>query len=108
VFGAKRKGVTGRPLRHLQPREREMVGALGAYTQRREKKGGPVMDDVWLGGDCSMRRSGSSGSLRSAVPGQWEKERESTLTGRSGQRTGPVSNGFKNNPNLIQTCPKLI
>jgi hypothetical protein len=36
------------------------------------------------------------------------RERERALAGGSEWRAGPVSNGFKNNPNLVQTRPNLI
>jgi hypothetical protein len=51
------------------------------------------------------RWAGPGGGPRLSVR---EGERESALTGGSGRHAGPVSNGFKNNPNLIQTRPNLI
>jgi hypothetical protein len=76
------------------------------------------VDGVWSGGDagsrtgeageetegagrCTSRQGGPCLSVR-------EEEREHALPGESGQCMGPVSNGLKNNPNLIQTCPDLI
>jgi hypothetical protein len=124
-FGAERKGATGQPWRHLEPRVRDRVGPWVC----------PGMDGAWSGSSCDTRLSGAGGSPGAVVLGRaWEsqgkgerelasglahgvgtayqrdkeRERGSLLIGGSGRRAVPVSNGLKNNPNLIETRPNLI
>jgi hypothetical protein len=60
-------------------------------------------------------RGRERGSWQVGQPTAWappvserRRERERVPTGGSGRHAGPVSNGLKNNSNLIQTRPNLI
>jgi hypothetical protein len=81
----------------------------------KRKGGGPGVDGVWSGGGCGTWPSGMGDSPRAArgvgPACQREKERERKRK-RADQwvraRASLVSNGLKNNPNLIQTHSNLI
>jgi hypothetical protein len=125
--GKGRWGGHGGTYSHV--REKEGGGPGHVHTEEGKERGSEH-GSAWSGGDGGTQPSGAGGSPRVAVPGhareregkgerelaggphlsarEVERERGRALTSGCRRRVGPVSNGFKNNPNLIQMCPNLI